>query len=130
MRLTVAVMAVVLGTPLLGIALPAPLLAAGGARGKRTVRTNCVHFTKEADRDARGLTFELHNVCDVPVEFTLRWKLSCGRGPAKAEENRGRLEPTADATFAASARDCADPNWSLHSIWWGWKPLPQSPAAE
>jgi len=47
-------MAVVLGSSLLGLAAPAPLFAAGGAREKRIVRTNCVRFNKDTDRDERG----------------------------------------------------------------------------
>jgi hypothetical protein len=105
----------------LAISICLPALA--GAKTKSLA--DCAAFA-QAEKGDDGVEFSIHNVCTIPVDCSISWRVVCAPKGKRRVVHSGAaklaLVEGASQSASASAAVCGDDDWSIDAISWSCQP--------
>lgn len=78
--------------------------------------SSCVNYDRTQADD--GLTLSLDNTCNLDVECTLSWTLSCDAGGKHPGSETLGIGAGTESTAFASADECGDDGWRISGVKW------------
>ena len=107
-----------------GLALSVFVPAALADRTKSIA--DCTYFDQK-DKDDDRVEFTVKNLCTVPVDCSMSWRVVCApdskkRRAVHPSSAKFSLESGAVSSKEASADLCGDDGWSIDSIKWSCQP--------
>lgn len=88
--------------------------------------SDCTYFDQQ-DKDEDKVEFTIKNLCTVPVDCSMSWRVVCApdskkRRSAHPASAKFALESGAVSSKEASAGVCGDDGWAIDSIKWSCEP--------